>query len=153
MVKVKFVKMDSYPDGVVVGGKEVKPIWSYSHKDDACADIYSAKLTIIEPRSVAVIPTGVKLEIPTGYELVIRPRSGMTSKGLIAQIGTIDNNYRGEIGISLYNSTDSRVIVQRGERIAQAAVREMPTIEFVLTDEAELSDTDRGANGFGSSGK
>lgn len=149
MIKVKFVKLENYPSDV----EKVKPTWSYSREGDACVDIYAAKMTIIDAGETKIIPTGVKLEIPQGYEMQIRPRSGMSSRGLVAQLGTIDENYRGEIGVILHNNTSENVIIHRGERVAQGAIREVPKVCFELVDESELSETNRGKEGFGSSGQ
>lgn len=153
MIKVGFVKLENYPENIEVEGKMVAPTWQFAHKGDACADIYAAKLTILDVNDTKVIPTGVKLEIPEGYEVVIRPRSGMTKKGLFTQIGTIDSNYKGEIGVSLHNASGMKKIIQRGERIGQVAIRKTENVSFVVMDESELTDSERGDKGFGSTGK
>lgn len=153
MVKLGFVKLDTYPEGVEVDGKVVEPVWKFAHEGDACADIYAARMTILDVNEVKVIPTGVKLEIPEGYELVIRPRSGMTKNGFFTQIGTVDSNYKGEIGVALYNASGAKAIIRRGERIGQAAIRKTENVKFEIIDESEMTESDRGANGFGSSGK
>lgn len=153
MVKVGFVKLDTYPENEIVDNKMVASTWQFAHQGDACADIYAARLTILDVGEVKVIPTGVKLEIPEGYEAVIRPRSGMTKRGMFTQIGTIDSNYKGELGVSLYNATDAKQIIKRGERIGQIAIRKTEVVEFVEMEESEMTDSERGENGFGSSGK
>ena len=148
VVKVGFVKLENYPSDV----EGVKPRWTFAHQGDACADIYAANLVILEPGETKIIPTGVKLEIPEGYELQIRPRSGMSSKGKFTLLGTVEYNYKGEIGVCLHNSTPQAIIVQRGERVGQAAIRPVPEVEFYDMEEKDLSETNRGANGFGSTG-
>lgn len=148
MIKVGFVQLENYPIDV----PNVQKRWSFAHEGDACADIYAAKLTILEPGETKIIPTGVKLEIPEGYELQIRPRSGMSSKGKFVTLGTVEYNYKGEIGVCMYNSTSQTIVVQRGERVAQAAIRPVPEVEFYNMVEEDLSESNRGSNGFGSTG-
>ena len=79
MVKLGFVKLDTYPEGIEVDGKVVEPVWKFAHDGDACADIYAARMTILDVNEIKVIPTGVKLEIPEGY--VHDLSSATSSKG------------------------------------------------------------------------
>lgn len=100
-----------------------------------------------------LIGTGIKAEIPKGYEMQIRSRSGQAlKKGLIVanQPGTIDSDYRGEIGIILLNTTDKLIKIELGERMAQAVIAKYEVADFVITE--SLSDTNRGEGGFGSTG-
>lgn len=102
----------------------------------------------------AMIPTGLYVEIPVGYEMQVRPRSGLAAKKGITVLnspGTIDSDYRGEICVILYNSSTEPFVVESGERIAQAVVARYERVEWCQVD--ELSDTSRGAGGFGSTGK
>lgn len=102
----------------------------------------------------AMIPTGLYVEIPVGYEMQVRPRSGLAAKKGITVLnspGTIDSDYRGEICVILYNSSTEPFVVESGERIAQAVVARYERVEWCQVD--ELPDTSRGAGGFGSTGK
>lgn len=101
----------------------------------------------------ALIPTGLFMEIPTGYEVQIRARSGLAVKygiGLTNGIGTIDSDYRGEIKVSLINWGDEEFTVNDGDRIAQMVVCRYETAEVVVAE--ELSETARGEGGFGHTG-
>ena len=105
------------------------------------------------PGQRALIPTGIYLEIPEGYEVQIRARSGLAIKrgiGLVNGIGTIDSDYRGEIQIGLHNLSAEPYTVQPGERIAQMII--MPYFAPVIEEVTSLTETDRGAGGFGSTG-
>ena len=105
------------------------------------------------PGQRALIPTGIYLEIPEGYEVQIRARSGLAIKrgiGLVNGIGTIDSDYRGEIQIGLHNLSAEPYMVQPGERIAQMII--MPYFAPVIEEVTSLTETDRGAGGFGSTG-
>ncbi len=108
----------------------------------------------LEPQTRVIVPTGLMVEIPLGYEMQIRPRSGLAAKHGITVLnspGTIDSDFRGEIGIILYN-TDPRTpfTIERGERIAQAIVAKYEKIEWENT--SQLSETTRENGGFGSTG-
>ena len=121
----------------------------YAHFSDAGADLYSNEEVDIQPNEVKIVSTGLKVEIPNGYEMQIRNRSGMTIKTpIIVQLGTIDSDYRGSIGIMMYNHGDIPYRVQKGDKIAQAVI--MPTYHgnFLITD--KLTETERGEGGFGS---
>ena len=96
------------------------------------------------------IPLGFAMEIPDGYEAVIRPRSGLSLKGIDETIGTIDTDYRAEVKSCLINNSKEDFVVHNGDRICQMTIREVPKVVFVLTD--ELSETERGEGGFGSTG-
>lgn len=125
----------------------------FQRAGDACADcyarIYGGSIKI-PAHSRYLVSLGVALELPEGYEAVIRPRSGLSLKGIDECIGTIDSNYRGEIKACIVNNTDSAFHVKDGDRICQLAIRKTESIEFVEC--AELSETVRGDSGFGSSG-
>jgi len=108
---------------------------------------------IIEPGKRALIPTGLFMEIPEGYEVQIRARSGLAVKygiGLTNGIGTIDSDYRGEIKVSLINWGDEAFTVNNGDRIAQIVVAKYERAQLCQAD--ELSETERGAGGFGHTG-
>ena len=108
---------------------------------------------IINPGDKALIPSGFSLSIPKGYEVQIRPRSGLAAKKSITVLntpGTIDADYRGELKIILINHSKEKFSVKKGERIAQMVV--CPVIQARLEEVKELSVTDRGVGGFGSTG-
>lgn len=101
-----------------------------------------------------LVPTGLRIELPAGYEAQIRPRSGLALKHGITVLnspGTIDADYRGEVQVLLVNLSDEPFEIKQGERIAQMVVARHERVRWVET--AELSDTDRGAGGFGHTGR
>ena len=107
----------------------------------------------IEPGNSAIIPTGLAISIPKGFEVQIRPRSGLAAKQKISVLntpGTIDADYRGEIKVILINLNDKVFTVEKGLRIAQMVV--CPVVQAQLEEVLELNDTDRGSGGFGSTG-
>lgn len=109
---------------------------------------------VLKPLGRAVIPTGLYLEIPAGYEVQVRPRSGLAAKKGITVLnapGTIDADYRGEVGVILVNLSDADFTVENGERIAQLVLSKHEIIEWEETD--TLGSTGRGEGGFGSTGK
>ena len=101
----------------------------------------------------AIIPTGIFMELPVGYEAQVRPRSGLAAKKGITVLnapGTIDADYRGEVGVILVNLSSEDFVVERGERVAQMVIAKHERAEW---DQVEaLSETERGAGGFGSTG-
>ena len=107
----------------------------------------------LNPMERAMIPTGLFIELPVGYEAQVRPRSGLAAKHGITVLntpGTIDADYRGEIKVILINLSSEAFEIQHGERIAQMVIAKHETVQW---EEVEvLSDTERGAGGFGSSG-
>ena len=107
----------------------------------------------IQPGKTAIIPTGLALSIPKGFEVQIRPRSGMAAKQKISVLntpGTIDADYRGEIKVILINLGEKSFTVERGIRIAQMVV--CPIVQAQLNEVNDLSETERGEGGFGSTG-
>ena len=107
----------------------------------------------LKPLQRALIPTGLFLEIPVGYEMQVRPRSGLAYKhgiGILNSPGTIDADYRGELKVLLVNLSDTEFVVQDGERIAQLVVARHEVIAWRPTE--ALSETARGAGGYGSTG-
>ncbi|MCR4442202.1 MAG: dUTP diphosphatase [Peptococcaceae bacterium] len=128
---------------------------SYARPGDAGMDIYAVEDMVIEPGSTVVLRTGIKVAIPNGYEIQIRPRSGLSLKTplrLPNSPGTIDAGYRDEIGIIMQNtSTSEPYHVKKGERIAQMVLQRVPAVEWQLTQSVSGIGEDRGG-GFGSSG-
>ena len=114
---------------------------------------YIEKNITISPGEKALVPTGFSVSIPLGYEIQIRPRSGLAAKKNITVLntpGTIDADYRGEIKVILINLGKEKFIIKNGERIAQMIV--CPVVQADLKEVKELSDTARGSGGFGSTG-
>lgn len=129
---------------------------AYSTEGASGADIraFLNDPVVITPGSRALIPTGITVEIPHGYEIQVRPRSGLAMKHGITVMntpGTIDSDYRGEIGIMLYNSGNDSFLVEHGDRIAQLVLAEVPRAAFILSE--SLSETTRSSGGYGSTGK
>lgn len=124
-----------------------------AHAGDAGFDLCAAESARLEPRARAKVATGLAFEIPAGYEIQVRPRSGMAIKQGVTVLnspGTIDAGYRGEVCVILYNASDSVVEIAVGDRIAQAVMARVESIAWEVAD--ELSDSSRGAGGFGSTG-
>lgn len=112
---------------------------------------------ILKPLQRALVPTGIYIALPEGYEAQIRPRSGLAVKNGITVLntpGTIDADYRGEIKVCLINLSNEEVVIHSGDRIAQLVIARVETASFepVLFEE-ELGQTERGAGGFGSTGR
>lgn len=108
---------------------------------------------ILKPLERTIVGTGLFIELPIGYEAQVRPRSGLAAKKGITVLnapGTIDADYRGEIGVILVNLSNEEFTIQNGERIAQLVIAKHERAEWELTE--ELSSTDRGEGGFGSTG-
>jgi dUTP pyrophosphatase len=108
----------------------------------------------LAPLGRALIPTGWYVEVPAGYEMQVRPRSGLAAKHGLTVLnspGTIDADYRGEVKVILANLSDTPFTIEPGERIAQLVVARHERVEWVESE--VLSDTERGAGGFGSTGK
>ena len=128
---------------------------TYGTEYSAGADLYNLKgaNVTIEPHKTVLIHTGIAMEIPEGYVGLIFARSGLATKRGLApanKVGVIDADYRGEIMVSIHNHSDSPATVEGGERVAQIAIVPFLKADFVVAD--ELSDTVRGAGGFGSTG-
>jgi dUTP pyrophosphatase len=135
----------------VVKETEDAQLPTYAHFGDAGADLYASEEIDIQPNEVKIIPTGLKVEIPDGYEIQVRPRSGMSVKTpILGILGTVDSGYRGPLGVMLYNHGEIPYRVQKGDRIAQAVITPTYHGNFLIVD--SLSETERGDGGFGSSG-
>lgn len=109
---------------------------------------------VLKPLQRAIIPTGLYIELPLGYEAQVRPRSGMAAKFGITVLnspGTIDADYRGEIGVILVNLSDEVRTIQNGDRVAQLVVAKHERVEW--QEVSELQTSQRGTGGFGSTGK
>ena len=124
---------------------------SYAHDGDAGMDLYAAEDVIIEPGRTALVPVGIKLAIPYGYEVQIRPRSGLTlNDGIVAQLGTIDGDFTGSMGIILINFGEKEFCINNGDRLAQLVIS--PVVQGNFNQVEQLKETERGEQGFGHTG-
>ena len=132
------------------------PLPSYATKGSSGLDIYAAlevPLTLSKG-AIEMVPTNISVEIPEGYEIQVRPRSGLAAKhgiGILNSPGTIDSDYRGEIKIIIVNFGKEDFIIQPAERIAQLIVSKVYTAKFIETE--NLNNTKRGEGGFGHTGR
>lgn len=129
------------------------PLPSYETGGSAGMDVRASEATVIAPGKRGLVGTGFAFAIPEGYEVQVRPRSGLALKKGISVLntpGTIDSDYRGEIKVILANLGDEDFVVERGDRIAQIVVA--PVQRGNLIEVTELNETVRGAGGFGSTG-
>lgn len=139
--------------------KRVKDVGlpKYAKPGDSGFDLVAAEDTVIWPGETKIVPIGLAFEIPPGYELQVRPRSGISRNTKLRVIlGTVDSGFRGEVGVIVDNTernlgTNMKAhIIERGTRIAQGVIAPVETAHFVEVD--ELSDSERGTGGFGSTG-
>ncbi len=120
---------------------------------DAAFDLYSAVDRDLHPGQWAAIPTGISIEIPEGFEGQVRARSGLAAKwgiGILNGIGTIDSGYRGEVKAIMVNHGNEVFSIRKGMRICQLAIRPVPRVRLVEVD--KLTPSERGSDGFGSTG-
>jgi len=132
--------------------KDVK-MPEYVHEGDAGVDLYASKNMKIEPGGIALVPTGIKIALPKGYEAQVRPKSGLALNHGITVLntpGTIDAGYRGEIGVIVVNHGRESFEIEKGKKIAQMVFNKVEKAE--LQEVEELDETSRGKNGFGSTG-
>lgn len=122
-----------------------------AHPSDSGWDLYALKTLSLAPSQTIVIPTGLAFGIPVGHEVQIRPRSGVSSKTPLRVIlGTVDQSYRGEVGIIVQNTSNQIETIPAGYKLAQAVLTILPNSSMV--EVSDLDDTSRGNSGFGSSG-
>lgn len=146
MLRDSIIKIKKLNDNAVVP--------QYQTEGAAGFDFHSTEEKLIMPGETALISTGLSVELPLDVELQVRPRSGMSAKSKVRVAnspGTIDSDYRGEIKIILDNTGLSPYTINVGDRIAQGVLAPVLRAEFEVV--TELGDTERGAGGFGSSGK
>jgi dUTP pyrophosphatase len=132
------------------------PLPAYATENSAGCDVVAAvdAPVTLAAGAIAIIPTGLCVALPAGFELQVRARSGLAAKngiGLVNGIGTIDADYRGEIKIIIINHGQQDFVIERGMRIAQFVIARHETVRFQIT--TELSETARGTGGLGSTGK
>jgi dUTP pyrophosphatase len=131
------------------------PLPSYESNSAAGMDIRAAlsEPVILQPGERSLIPTGLQMALPHGYEAQIRPRSGLAIRNGITMLnspGTIDADYRGELKVIVINHSNEAFTVNHGDRIAQMVIA--PIVQLTVIETNELDETDRGAGGFGSTG-
>ena len=137
---------------------EGMPLPAYQTPDAAGLDLLAAipddQPLTLSPGQRALVPTGLVIALPAGFEAQVRPRSGLAARHGITVLnapGTIDADYRGEVAVLLINHGDAPFSIRRGERIAQMVVASVSQVELVATE--ALPSTSRGAGGFGSTGR
>lgn len=131
------------------------PLPSYATAQSAGMDLLAAvqEPLTIAPHSTALVPTGLSIALPAGYEAQVRPRSGLALKNAVTVLnspGTVDADYRGEVGVILINHSAQPFVVERGMRIAQMVIARHEHIRW--QEVASLDETERGVGGFGSTG-
>ncbi len=147
-ILVKFKRLDKQFSDI--------PVPSYSTEHSAGMDVRAALSNdmVVKPGDVVLVPTNLSVEIPVGYEIQVRPRSGLAIKhgiGILNSPGTIDSDYRGEVKIILFNFGKEEFVIKRGERIAQLVLSKV--YQARLQEVEELNETKRGSGGFGHTGK
>jgi dUTP pyrophosphatase len=141
-MKIRIKKL--HPDAIL-------PAYAHGALEDAGLDLRAVEQMVLKPGSSAGVATGLAIELPSGYEAQVRPRSGMALKhSITVNFGTIDPGYRGEIRVVMFNLSHVDYVIEKGDRIAQLVVARYEAIEW---EEGELGDSARGAGGFGSSGR
>ena len=126
---------------------------NYAHEGDAGLDLYAVKELVLSPGERGLVHTGIQIELPKNTEAQIRPRSGLALKNGITTLnspGTIDEGYRGEIGVILINHSNEVFKVEQGMKIAQMVIK--PVFKVSIIETSELSGSERSEKGFGSSG-
>ena len=129
------------------------PEYAHGSAEDAAMDLRSIATVVLAPGVPQAVPTGIAIELPSGYEAQVRPRSGLALKHAIIVAnspGTIDPGYRGEIRVILLNAGTSDYKIEKGDRIAQLVIARYEAVEW---EEGDLNQTVRGVGGFGSSGR
>jgi dUTP pyrophosphatase len=125
----------------------------YAHEGDSGMDLFSIEETIIKPNEIKLIGTGIKTEIPLGYEIQIRPKSGLAANHGITVLntpGTIDAGYRGEIKVILINHSEKEFLIEKQSKIAQMILKKVEQAEII--EVKEINETTRNDRGFGSTG-
>ena len=137
---------------VVVMDKEI-PLPRYMTPGAAGMDLFAAESVSLAPGEIKLISTGIKVAVPVGYELQIRPRSGLATNGvaIVNSPGTVDSDYRGEVKVCLINLGKTVFEIKKGDRIAQAVVS--PVVQVKIKRVEYLDETLRGEGGFGHTGK
>jgi len=136
-------------------GNEDVPLPKYMSAGASGMDLFAAvtDAVIIPPKEVALIPIGIRIALPEGFEAQVRPRSGLAARhgiGVLNSPGTVDSDYRGEVKVILFNFGNEDFVVNRGDRIAQMIITRVA--KAALVEQENLEDTQRGSGGFGHTG-
>lgn len=134
------------------------PLPDYATAGAAGVDLHAAiaEDVVLRPGGRALVPTGIRIALPTDYEAQVRPRSGLAARyglGMVNAPGTIDSDYRGEIAVLLINWGEEPVTIRRGDRVAQLVVAPVAHVEWEDVGDGPLPETTRGAGGFGHTGR
>jgi dUTP pyrophosphatase len=133
-----------HPDAILPG-------YAHGPAEDAGMDLRAVERVVLIPGQAQAVPTGLAIELPRGHEAQVRPRSGLALRhSVTANFGTIDPGYRGEIRVVMFNLGRADYTIEKGDRVAQLIVA---PYDAVVWQEGELSDSNRGVGGFGSSGR
>lgn len=128
------------------------PDFKYAKESDAGFDLYTRERIVLSPGIQVALPSGVAIEIPEGYVGLIWDKSGIAIKhGLKTMGGVVDAGYRGEVMVGMINLSDKEYVFEAGEKVAQMLIQKIEHVDFEMV--SELSTTERGETGFGSSGK
>ena len=138
-----------------IEGNEDLPLPRYMSPGASGMDMFAAVTdpAVIPPKEVAVVPLGIRIALPDGFEAQVRPRSGLAARhsiGILNSPGTVDSDYRGEIKVILFNFGREPFVVNRGDRIAQMVITRVA--KATLVEQKHLEDTERGSGGFGHTG-
>ena len=157
----KSILVESYPsctakrifsfDEVVEYSKTKYPM-EKAHSTDSGFDLKSVEEFFLEPGEIKLISTGIRLALPKGYEAQVRPKSGLSSKGFMVYLGTVDNEYRGEVKVIAQNNSNEKIEIKDGQKIAQIVFNKLDSVELAEILEV-IENTSRGDGGFGSTGK
>jgi dUTP pyrophosphatase len=126
---------------------------AYAHPGDSGLDLFAAEHVVIAPSESMLVKTGISIELPKGTEAQVRPRSGLALKHKVTVLnspGTIDEGYRGEVGVIMINHGRTEFVIEPGSKIAQMVIQ--PVLNVQVVESEALSDTSRGTGGFGSTG-
>src|SRR5262249_45717538 len=127
--------------------------YAHGSAEDAGMDLHAVAAAVLKPNIAEAVPTGIAIELPSGYEAQVRPRSGLALKHAVTlpnSPATIDPGYRGEIRVIMLNRGTTDYKIEKGDRIAQLVVARYEPVEW---EEGELNESTRGVSGFGSSGR
>ena len=138
-----------------IEGNEDLPLPKYMSPGASGMDLRAAVVDAITipPKEVSVIPLGIRIALPEGFEAQVRPRSGLAARnnvGVLNSPGTVDSDYRGEVKVILFNFGKEPFVVKRGDRIAQMVITRV--VKAALVEQNQLEDTQRGSGGFGHTG-
>ena len=138
-----------------IEGNEDLPLPKYMSPGASGMDLRAAVMdaVTIPPKEIAVIPLGIRMAMPGGFEAQVRPRSGLAARnsiGVLNSPGTVDSDYRGEVKVILFNFGKEPFVVKRGDRIAQMVIARV--VRVALVEQNQLVDTERGSGGFGHTG-